>query len=150
MTALQRQPNGDRDHLSATIHFLGDLLGNVIREQAGAPAFDLEEQVRGLAKDLRAITIDRPDAAERIAALQAEIQRLVAGLSSDQMRDLIASALPDIERCLPDWSAVKAGKPSVVIPPAPMAVPAPKAAPAALPSGPTPRSLVPASAPTAK
>ena len=26
------------------------------------------------------------------------------------MKDLIASALPDIERCLPDWSAVKAGR----------------------------------------
>ena len=25
MTALQRQSNGDRDRLSATIHFLGDL-----------------------------------------------------------------------------------------------------------------------------
>src|SRR5438045_7334872 len=91
MTALQRQPNGDRDRLSATIHFLGDLLGNVIREQAGAAAFDLEEQVRSLAKDLRAIKIDRPDAAKRMAALQAEIQRLVAGMPSDHMRDLIRS-----------------------------------------------------------
>ena len=91
MTALQRQTNGDRDRLSATIHFLGDLLGNVIREQAGAAAFDLEERVRSLAKDLRAIEIDQPDAAARIAALQAEMQRLVAGLPSDQMRDLIRS-----------------------------------------------------------
>src|SRR5438477_571900 len=91
MTALQRQPNGDRDRLSATIHFLGDLLGKVIREQAGAAAFDLEERVRGLAKDLRAIEINRADAAERMAALQAEIQRLVAGMPSDQMRALIRS-----------------------------------------------------------
>ena len=91
MTALQRQPNGDRDRLSATIHFLGDLLGNVIREQAGAAAFDLEEQVRSLAKDLRAIAIDQPDAAERIAALQAEIRYLVADMPSDQMRALIRS-----------------------------------------------------------
>jgi phosphoenolpyruvate carboxylase len=91
MTAFQRQPNGDRDPLSATIHFLGDLLGNVIREQAGTAAFDLEEQMRGLAKDLRAVAIDRSDAAERIAALQAEIQRLVAGMPSGQMRDLIRS-----------------------------------------------------------
>src|SRR5215213_10018674 len=79
MTALQRQPNGDRDRLSATIHFLGDLLGSVIRGQAGAAAFDLEERVRGLAKDLRAIEIDHPDALARIATLQAEMQRLVAG-----------------------------------------------------------------------
>jgi phosphoenolpyruvate carboxylase len=91
MTALQRQPNGDRDRLSATIHFLGDLLGNVIREQAGVAAFDLEERVRGLAKDLRAIEPDRPDAAERRAALQAEIQCLVADMPSDQMRALIRS-----------------------------------------------------------
>jgi len=91
MTALQRQPNGERDRLSATIHFLGDLLGNVIREQAGAAAFELEERVRGLAKDLRATEADRPDAATRLPALQAEMQRLVAGLPSDQMRALIRS-----------------------------------------------------------
>src|SRR5262245_3836722 len=54
MTALQRQANGERDRLSATIHFLGDILGVVIREQAGEAAFALEERVRGLAKDLRA------------------------------------------------------------------------------------------------
>src|SRR6266545_1403255 len=91
MTALQRQFNGDRDRLSATIHFLGDLLGNVIHGQAGAAAFDLEERVRGLAKELRAIESDHPDALARIAMLQAEMQRLVAELPSDQMRDLIRS-----------------------------------------------------------
>lgn len=32
-----------------------------------------------------------------------------AKASLEQMRDLIASALPEIERCLPDWAAVKAG-----------------------------------------
>src|SRR3954452_17998562 len=85
MTALQRQSKGDRDRLSATIHFLGDLLGNVIREQAGAAAFELEERVRSLAKDLRATEIDQPDAPTRLAALQAEMQRLVANLPSIQM-----------------------------------------------------------------
>ncbi|HEU5097954.1 MAG TPA: phosphoenolpyruvate carboxylase [Roseiflexaceae bacterium] len=89
MTALQRQTNGDRDRLSTTIHFLGDMLGNVIREQAGAAAFDLEERVRGLAKDLRAS--DRPGDTARLAALQAEMQGLVAGLPLDQMRALIRS-----------------------------------------------------------
>jgi len=89
MTAPQRHSNGERDRLSATIHFLGDLLGNVIREQAGSAAFDLEERVRGLAKDLRAL--DPADAAARLPALQAEMQRLVAELPSDQMRDLIRS-----------------------------------------------------------
>src|SRR4029453_15950959 len=87
MTALQRQPNGDRDRLSATIHFFGDLLGNVIREQAGAAAFDLGERVPGLAKDLR--LVDRPGAAARMPQLQAEMQRLVAGLPLGQMRALI-------------------------------------------------------------
>jgi phosphoenolpyruvate carboxylase len=89
MTALQRQSHGDRDRLSATIHFLGDLLGNVIRQQAGAEAFDLEERVRNLAKDLRAS--DRPGAVARIPALQSEMQRLVSDLPSDQMRALIKS-----------------------------------------------------------
>jgi len=89
MTAPQRHSNGERDRLSATIHFLGDLLGNVIREQAGSAAFDLEERVRGLAKDLRAL--GPADAAARLPALQAEMQRLVAELPSDQMRDLIRS-----------------------------------------------------------
>src|SRR5262245_9539104 len=88
MTALQRQTNGERDRLSATIHFLGDLLGNVIREQAGLAAFDLEERVRGLAKDLRAA--DRNGAAGA-QALQGEMQRLVANLPLDQMRALIRS-----------------------------------------------------------
>src|SRR5689334_18277247 len=91
MTALQRQTNGDRDRLSTTIHYLGDLLGDVIREQAGAAAFDLEERMRGLAKDLRAIDPSQPDSAKRRDALQAEIQRLVADMPSDQMRDLIRS-----------------------------------------------------------
>src|SRR5215212_10402427 len=84
MAALQRQTNGDRDRLSATIHFLGDLLGNVIREQAGTAAFDLEERVRGLAKDLRAS--DRSGADARLAALQAEMQELVASLPLEQIR----------------------------------------------------------------
>src|ERR1700712_3856078 len=82
MTGTLRQPNGDRDRLSATIHFLGDILGEVIREQAGPAAFALEERVRSLAKDLRAS--NQPD-------LIAAMQNLVAGLTPDQMRDLIKS-----------------------------------------------------------
>ena len=54
--------NGERDRLSATIHFLGDVLGAVIREQAGTPAFELEERVRKLAKQLRAGDQSPPDA----------------------------------------------------------------------------------------
>ncbi len=40
----------NREPLSETIHLLGDMLGSVIREQAGEAAFALEEQVRELAK----------------------------------------------------------------------------------------------------
>jgi phosphoenolpyruvate carboxylase len=81
MSALQ-QANGERDRLSATIHFLGDILGQVIREQAGAESFALEEHVRGLAKELRASY--EPEA---VAALQ----QIVGGLSIAQVRDLLKS-----------------------------------------------------------
>lgn len=40
--------------LSADIHRLGDILGQVICEQAGAEVFELEEKIRGLAKARRA------------------------------------------------------------------------------------------------
>ncbi|MGE0606666.1 MAG: phosphoenolpyruvate carboxylase [Pirellulales bacterium] len=39
--------------LSEDIHLLGDLLGTIIRRQAGEPAFALEEEVRAAAKELR-------------------------------------------------------------------------------------------------
>ncbi|MBK9714727.1 MAG: phosphoenolpyruvate carboxylase [Kouleothrix sp.] len=80
--AVQLQTNGERDRLSATIHFLGDILGEVIRAQAGEAAFALEERVRGLAKDLRA-----GDRSESVAAMQ----QIVAGLTIDQARDLLKS-----------------------------------------------------------
>ena len=48
-----RQPDSS-GRLSATIHFFGDLLGRVIRAQEGERAFELEERVRALAKDVRA------------------------------------------------------------------------------------------------
>src|SRR3712207_2194492 len=44
---------GNREPLSETIHLLGNLLGAVIREQAGNDAFALEERVRELAKSAR-------------------------------------------------------------------------------------------------
>jgi phosphoenolpyruvate carboxylase len=74
--------DGARDRLSETIHFLGDILGAVIREQAGDAAFVLEERVRALAKDLRAN--GQSGAGEQLRAL-------VAGLSIPQARDLIKS-----------------------------------------------------------
>ncbi len=40
--------------LSGVIHFLGDLLGQVIEQVESAEGFRLEERVRGLAKRRRA------------------------------------------------------------------------------------------------
>ncbi|HQY31152.1 MAG TPA: phosphoenolpyruvate carboxylase, partial [Thermomicrobiales bacterium] len=51
MTTTQRS-------LSDDIYLLGGLLGDVIRSQAGEDAFQLEETVRQLGKDLRAGDID--------------------------------------------------------------------------------------------
>ena len=82
MIAAQPQPSDERERLSATIHFLGDLLGAVIREQAGAAAFALEERVRALAKELRAS--GRRDQID-------EMQATIAGLDLAQMRSLIKS-----------------------------------------------------------
>ena len=73
--------------------------------------------------------------------------------SLDQMRDLIASALPDIERCLPDWAAVKSGKASVAAPaPAPVSpvTPAPATPASAAPEPAKPASIIPATLPAAK
>lgn len=72
VTLTQRDP--ERQRLSNMIHFLGDQLGEVIRSQAGQEAFDLEEQVRVLAKQLR---IDGwPTDAS------AELAQIIAGLST--------------------------------------------------------------------
>jgi phosphoenolpyruvate carboxylase len=68
------------DRLSDTIHFFGDLLGGVIRAQAGEPTFALEERVRALAKEVRA-----GDGAAPLAELRA----LVAGTSIAEARDLL-------------------------------------------------------------
>ncbi|HEY3230343.1 MAG TPA: phosphoenolpyruvate carboxylase, partial [Roseiflexaceae bacterium] len=82
MSSIQRHPADDRDRLSATIHFLGDILGEVIREQAGDDTFVLEERVRTLAKELRAES--RPKQID-------EMRAIVADLTIPQTRDLIKS-----------------------------------------------------------
>ena len=74
----QPQDRGGRDRLSAVIHFLGDLLGDVIRSQAGLSAYESEEFVRSLSKELR----HHPSPA-RIGDLQRHIANLdVAGLKN--------------------------------------------------------------------
>jgi phosphoenolpyruvate carboxylase len=60
--------------ISDDIYFLGDLLGEVITAQAGVESFDLEEQVRSLAKAHRA---GDPEAGAQLSAL-------VSGLSIDE------------------------------------------------------------------
>ena len=60
--------------ISDDIYFLGDLLGDVITAQAGIESFDLEEQVRALAKAHRA---GDPEAG-------AELRALISGVSIDE------------------------------------------------------------------
>ncbi len=65
--------------LSNDIRFLGNLLGNVIREQHGEAAFDLVEQVRAVAKARRS---GDPKAT-------AELTTIIGGLDLEQQRVLI-------------------------------------------------------------
>ena len=60
------------------IHLLGGLLGEVIRTQAGLPAYELEEQTRAIGKAFRA---GRADAGDELAAL-------IAGADDDELRIL--------------------------------------------------------------
>jgi phosphoenolpyruvate carboxylase len=69
-----------RDRLSATIHFFGDLLGHVIRDQAGEATFALEEEVRGLAKEVRS---------GGGAAALARLRDIIRGASVTEARDLL-------------------------------------------------------------
>ncbi|WP_372724285.1 hypothetical protein, partial [Novipirellula sp.] len=55
--------------LSTDIHLLGDLLGKVIRRQAGVNAFELEERFRALSKVRR----HDHDSADEVAVRIAEI-----------------------------------------------------------------------------
>jgi phosphoenolpyruvate carboxylase len=61
--------NGEQ--ISGDIHLLGDILGRVIRRQAGVDIFELEERIRALSKARR--VDDDP-------AIDEAIERLVAGL----------------------------------------------------------------------
>jgi phosphoenolpyruvate carboxylase len=69
--------------LSAAIHLLGDLLGQIITEQESPSAFALEERIRTLAKARRA---GEPGSSQglaaQIASLQPEAARVVAAAFS--------------------------------------------------------------------
>ena len=67
--------------LSSSIHLLGDLLGQVLREQESPALFDLEERIRQAAKDRRA------GAADSESRLTAE----VTALDSEQARAVAAA-----------------------------------------------------------
>lgn len=67
------------DQLSADIHLLGDVLGRVIRRQAGINLFDLEERIRALAKTRRM---------DGSQAIDDYLSQLVDGLSLKQAEDM--------------------------------------------------------------
>jgi phosphoenolpyruvate carboxylase len=56
--------------LSATIHMLGDILGQVIRDQESQDIFDLEERIRNAAKDRRN---GDPDAEGKLSGLVSRL-----------------------------------------------------------------------------
>lgn len=62
--------NGEQ--ISGDIHLLGDVLGRVIRRQAGVEVFEMEERIRALSKAWR--TDDDP-------AINAAIEQLVMGMT---------------------------------------------------------------------
>jgi phosphoenolpyruvate carboxylase len=75
-----KHANGDQ--ISGDIHLLGDILGRVIRRQAGVSLFELEERIRALSKARR--VDDDP-------AIEAAIEQLVAGMSLAES-ELVARA----------------------------------------------------------
>ena len=64
--------------LSGVIHFLGDLLGQVIEQVESAEGFSLEERVRGLAKRRRAGEGSGSELSATINELDANAARVVA------------------------------------------------------------------------
>jgi phosphoenolpyruvate carboxylase len=69
--------------LSATIHLLGDILGQVLAEQESPAIFELEEQIRALAKAARAgEAASEPRLAELIHNLDSEQARAIAAAFS--------------------------------------------------------------------
>ncbi len=64
--------------LSGVIHYLGDLLGQVIEQVESAEGFRLEERVRGLAKRRRAGEGSGSELSAMINELDANAARVVA------------------------------------------------------------------------
>ncbi|MDX1412626.1 MAG: phosphoenolpyruvate carboxylase [Candidatus Promineifilaceae bacterium] len=72
----------NKDALSRDIHLLGDILGRVIRRQAGIVIYELEERIRALTKTRR--IDDDP-------AIDKRLESIVDGLSSEEA-ELVARA----------------------------------------------------------
>ncbi|MCB9420963.1 MAG: phosphoenolpyruvate carboxylase [Ardenticatenaceae bacterium] len=72
--------NGEQ--ISDDIHLLGDILGRVIRRQAGVDVFELEERIRALSKARRV---------DNDPAIDAAIEQLVTGMSLAEA-ELVARA----------------------------------------------------------
>lgn len=72
-------PDAITDRLSEDIHLLGDILGQVIRQQAGVEIFGLEEHLRALTKARRS---------DADPAIDASISRLVERLTLDEAEDV--------------------------------------------------------------
>jgi len=64
--------------LSATIHFLGGLLGQVITDQESPAIFDLEENIRQLAKQRRSTRSGSAEQAKASALLADEVRALTS------------------------------------------------------------------------
>ncbi len=75
--------------LSATIHLLADLLGEVIGQQESPALFEIEERIRALAKARRAA--DGP----------------AADLPPEQAASHLAAALPEAEREGPEAEGLR-------------------------------------------
>ncbi|NTW03139.1 MAG: phosphoenolpyruvate carboxylase, partial [Oscillochloris sp.] len=78
MTTDQSSP--ERDPLSANIRALGSALGRVMTDQSGGAALALEEEVRRLARELRASPSD---------ALATQLTTLIADRSVDELYGLV-------------------------------------------------------------
>ncbi|MBX0326574.1 phosphoenolpyruvate carboxylase [Oscillochloris sp. ZM17-4] len=70
----------ERDPLSTNIRALGSTLGRVMTDQSGARALELEEEVRRIAKELRASPSD---------ALAARLAAMIAGLPVGELHGLV-------------------------------------------------------------
>lgn len=88
----------DNERLSATIRLLGNLLGDVIREQAGEAAFQLVERLRTLGKELRNGAPDRADAELRALASQMTVADIQTAIKAFNIYFLLVNLAEQMQR----------------------------------------------------